>query len=283
LSADPDEQRRRSLEHWQEAAAGWERRQDAMRDFAGPVSHWLVEAIRPQPGHRVLDLAAGVGETGLLAAELVVPGGSVIISDQAEAMLEAARRRAQELGVGNVEFQSINAESIDLPVASIDAALCRWGYMLMIDPSAALAETRRVLRPGGRLALAVWDVPDRNPWLVLPGRVLIERGLTEPPEPGAPGPLALADRERLRDLLEEAGFEDVEIGAIDLEQRHPNFDSFWETTLDVSRNFHDAVLEQREPEIAEIRAALAERLAPFTAADGALAIPARTLVAAADA
>jgi SAM-dependent methyltransferase len=280
---DPDEQRSSSLESWQEAAAGWERRQEAMRDFGAPASHWMVEAIHPQPGHRVLELAAGLGETGLLAAELVAPGGIVIISDQAEAMLEAARRRAEQLGVANVEFQSINAEWIDLLVASVDAVLCRWGYMLMVDPSAALVETRRVLRPGGRVALAVWDGADQNPWLTLPGRVLIERGLTEPPEPGAPGPLALADRDRLRDLLDEAGFEDIEIDAVDLQRRHPDFDSFWETTLDMSRSFHDAVLERPEPEIAEIREDLAKRLEPFTEADGALRIPARTLVAAADA
>jgi SAM-dependent methyltransferase len=280
---DPDEQRSRSLENWQEAAAGWERRQKTMRDFGGPVSHWMVEAIHPQPGHRVLDLAAGLGETGLLAAELVAPGGSVIISDQADAMLDAARGRAEQVGVANVEFQRYDAEWIDLPVASVDAVLCRWGYMLMVDPSAALGETRRVLRPGGRLALAVWDAPERNPWLVLPGRVLIELGLAAPPEPGAPGPLALADRDRVRELLDDAGFEDIELDAIDLERRHPDFDSFWETTLDLSRTFHDAVLEQREPEIAEIRAALAERLEPFTRPSGALIIPARTLVAAAGA
>ena len=166
---DPEEHRRVSGEHWEEASAGWARRQEGIRRFGAPVSNWMVEAIHPQPGHRVLDLAAGIGETGFLAAELIQPGGHLITSDQAEGMLDEARARAQELGLTNVEFKVINGEWIDLPVAGLDAVLCRWGYMLMADPAAALSETRRVLKPGGRLALAVWDTPERNPWLALPG------------------------------------------------------------------------------------------------------------------
>ncbi len=85
-------------------------------------------------------------------------------------MLEGARARALELGLSNIEFKVLNAEWIDLPLASVDAVLCRWGYMLMADPAAALAETRRVLRPGGRVALAVWDALEANPWALLPAR-----------------------------------------------------------------------------------------------------------------
>ena len=83
-------------------------------------------------------------------------------------MVEGARARAAELGLANVEFRVLDAEWIDLQLASVDAVLCRWGYMLMVDPAAALRETRRVLRTGGRLALAVWDASQRNPWAQLP-------------------------------------------------------------------------------------------------------------------
>jgi SAM-dependent methyltransferase len=225
----------------------------------------------------------------MLAAELVAPHGGVLVSDQAEAMLAGARERAQELGLDNVEFVQLNAESIDLPLASVDAAVCRWGYMLMADPAAALAETRRVLRPGGRLALAVWDEAARNPWLALPARELIERGLAPAPDAqqqqqqraavGPPGPFALAGRERLRTLLEQAGFLEVEVQALELLRRHASFAELWQTTLDLSRPLHDAVLSRPAEEVAAIEAALAERFAAYTAADGSLAIPARTLVA----
>jgi len=283
MSFDANAHRESSLQGWEEAAAGWVRSGELVRAFGAPVSHWMLDAVAPQPGQRVLELAAGLGETGLLAAELVAPVGGVVISDQADAMLAGARERAAELGLPNVEFQAINAEWIDLPVASVDAVLCRWGYMLMADPAAALAETRRVLRPGGRVALAVWDSIERNPWAALPGLELRERGLAPAPEPGAPGPFALGDGGRVRELLEEAGFADVRVEALDLHRMHADFEEFWETTLDLSRAFHDAVLERPPGEVEEIRAAIRARLAPFEARDGSLDIPARTLVASASA
>jgi ubiquinone/menaquinone biosynthesis C-methylase UbiE len=142
MSFDPAAFRAASLENWEAAASGWRRRRDLLDAYAAPVAHWMLEAVS-QPGERVLELAAGMGETGLLAAELVAPAGSVIISDQAEAMLEGARARAAELGIENVRFQVLNAEWIDLPLASVDVVLCRWGFMLMVDPGAALAGARR--------------------------------------------------------------------------------------------------------------------------------------------
>jgi SAM-dependent methyltransferase len=270
--------REASLTHWEEAASGWVARQAAIRELSAPVSHWMIDAADPQPGQRVLELAAGLGETGFLAAEMVAPVGGVITSDQADAMLDGARKRAGELNLTNVEFQVLNAEWIDLPVASVDIVLCRWGYMLMADPAAALLETRRVLRPEGHVALAVWDGIEHNPWALLPGAELLERGLIAPPEPDAPGPFALGDRQRMRDLLEQAGFAEVWVERIELTQRAANFDEFWETTLDIARVFHDAVLGRPQSEITQIRASLATKLAPYTAADGSLEIPMRTLV-----
>jgi SAM-dependent methyltransferase len=280
---DADAHRADSLAGWEAAAAGWTRRQEAIRGFGAPVSAWMLDALAPRPGQRVLELAAGLGETGMLAAELVAPMGGVIVSDQAEAMLDGARARAIELGLSNIEFQVLLAESIDLPLASVDAVLCRWGYMLLADPSAALAETRRVLAPGGRLALAVWDSIQHNPWALMPSIELLERGLVSPPAPGTPGPFALGDPERLRELLAHAGFADIDVQSLEIEQRHPSFERFWETNLDISSAFHDAVLSRPEGEIAEIRSGLAARLEPFSEPDGTLAIPARTLVACASA
>ncbi len=267
-----------SLNHWEEAAPGWVARQASIRELSAPVSHWMIDAADPQPGQRVLELAAGLGETGFLAAELVAPVGGVITSDQADAMLDGARKRAGELNLTNVEFQVLNAEWIDLPVASVDIVLCRWGYMLMADPAAALVETRRVLRPEGHVALAVWDAIEHNPWALLPATELLERGLTQPPEPDAPGPFALGDKQRVRDLLERSGFTEVWVERLKLTQRAPSFEEFWETTLDIARSFHDAVLACPERQIAEIRRSLAARFEPFTAADGSLEIPMRTLV-----
>jgi SAM-dependent methyltransferase len=283
MSFDANAHRDASLQGWEEAAAGWVRSQDSLREFGAPVSHWLIDAVAPQPGQRVLELAAGLGETGLLAAELVAPVGGAIISDQAEAMLAGARERAAALGLSNVEFQVINAEWIDMPVASVDVVLCRWGYMLMADPAAALGETRRVLSSGGRVAFAVWDAIEHNPWAALPGAELRERGLIAGPAPGTPGPFALGDVERVLELLRQAGFDEPRVQTLELHRRHGGFDEFWETTLDLSRAFHDAVLDRPQREIEQIRAAVHARLAAYEDDAGALDIPARTLVASASA
>ena len=158
-----------------------------------PVSAWMVDAIAPQPGQTVLELAAGIGDTGFLAAELIEPGGTLITSDVvAGDARRAAQRRAEALGIRNVELQADRrlSRSTSRP-RRIDAVLCRWGYMLMADPEAALRETRRVLRPGGRVALAAWTAAEDNPWCAVPVELLIERGLVDPTEPGRPGPVRL--------------------------------------------------------------------------------------------
>jgi SAM-dependent methyltransferase len=282
MSFDAGAHRQESLAGWEEAASGWVRRQGLLRELGAPVSHWMAHEIDPQPGQRVLELAAGLGETGMLAAELVAPMGGVVISDQAEAMLAGARARAVELGLSNLEFRVLNAEWIDLPLASVDAVLCRWGYMLMADPATALSETRRVLRPGGRVALATWGAVEQNPWAHLPAQELAARGLA-PTGAGGPGPFALASPERLAELLEHAGFADVHVEAMELRRRHASFEEMWETTLDLSRGFHNAVLSRPPAEVEAIRASLAERFAPYTAEDGTLEVPGRALLASASA
>jgi SAM-dependent methyltransferase len=111
----------------------------------------------------------------------------VISTDFAPEMVDVARRQSEARGLTNVEHRVLDAERMDLDDDSVDGVVCRWGYMLMADPAAALRETRRVLRDGGRLAFAVWGAPDRNPWVAVPGMTLVQRGHMPPPEPGAPG------------------------------------------------------------------------------------------------
>lgn len=290
---DHQEHRRASLAQWEGAAPGWERRQRQMREFSAPVSRWLLDAVRPQSGQQILDLAAGVGETGCIAATAVGPDGRVILADQAEAMIAAAARRAQELELSNVDCRQLNAEWLDLPLGGLDAVICRWGFMLMADPDAALTECRRVLRPGGRIALAVWGPAERNPWATAPMGALIEMGIVPPPptSPAGPAPdgahrpgmFALADAAALAERLRDAGFSDVLTETLELWRRHADFEDLWETTLDMSAGVHDAVMERPAAEIEEIREAVRARLAPYADAAGALAIPAVTLLASASA
>src|ERR1700733_9993675 len=118
---------------WERAAAGWEQRADRIRDWGVPVSAAMVDVLALQPGEQVLELAAGPGDTGFMAAGLIAPGGTLICSDAVSGMLDVARERAEELGVTNVEFKRLQLEWIDLPTASLDVVLCRWGLMLIFD------------------------------------------------------------------------------------------------------------------------------------------------------
>jgi ubiquinone/menaquinone biosynthesis C-methylase UbiE len=135
-------------------APGFQEQREALWSASRPVSEWMIRKLNPQLGDTVLELAAGLGDTGFMAARLVGETGRVIITDFAPEMVAAARKRAEEVGVQNAEFQTLDAERMDLGTDSVDGVLCRWGYMLMIDPATAFAETRRVLRPGGRLAFS---------------------------------------------------------------------------------------------------------------------------------
>jgi SAM-dependent methyltransferase len=281
VSAD---HRQESRIRWSRTAPGWGARADALRRATMPVSTWLVDALGPQPGDTVLELAAGPGDTGFLAAELIRPGGTLIVSDFVPEMLNVAQERAAGLGLDNVRFKQIDAETaIDVEAASLDGVLCRWGYMLMADPVTALQETRRVLRPGARVALAAWTGPDDNLWSALPARELVRRGLEERPDPDAPGQFAWARDGVIAERLEQAGFVDYEVAVVRFALRYESLQDWWDASRDMSMRFADAAAAMDETTAAEIQAALAEAAAPFTGEDGALTIPARTWTAVATA
>lgn len=275
---DPEEQRALSREAWETAAGPWGRLADRVREWGMPVSRAMIDALQLKPGDRVLELAAGPGDTGLMAAELIRPA-TLISSDGAEAMIDVARRRARERGVDNVEFRQLELEWIDLPTASVDAVLCRWGIMLIVDPEAAAREIRRVLASGGRAALAVWDEAARNPWATMPNQVMVELGHMQPPDPQAPGMFTLAGDGRLSELLQDAGFTDVVVGPVTLERRYPAADQYVAETMELSHIFGSAYQALTAEEQAEVTARIAIALQPFTAADGSVSLPGSSLVA----
>ena len=262
---------------WEAMALGWDERHAYFEEIARPVTEQMLELLDPSPGDAILDLAAGTGVVGFSAAALVGPTGRVIVSDFASAMVDFASRRAEELGLDNVECRVLDAERLDLPDGSVDGVLCRWGYMLMADAAAALRETRRVLRADGRVACAVFAGPEHNPWAALPSRVLQQRGHIPPPEAGAPGVLALADRDRLRLLFTEAGFADPAIEEIAFGFRFAGVDDYWEFLNDAAGAIA-MVLKRLGADARErIRGEIAEQLGAF-GSSGQIELPATSLV-----
>jgi SAM-dependent methyltransferase len=280
---DADAYRKESRGSWNEVAGGWSRHAAYQLRAAMPVSTWMLDAAHLQPGHRVLELAAGPGDLGYMAHELIQPGGELITSDFAPQMLSVAQERAAELGLRDVRFKQIDYESIDLPAASQDAVLCRWGLMFAADANAALREIRRVLRPGGRLALAAWASPEENPWVSIAGRELVRRGIVPAQDPGAPGQFAWGRPGLIGELLEEAGFvDDIEVEAVSWNFGDEDFDGWWARSMDMSR-MGRALAALSGPEREDVRAALAEAYAPYADESGRLELPARSWVASATA
>lgn len=264
---DPDTYRQESLATWDRMATGWEGRREWLLQMTGHINEWVREHVDPQPGQTFLDIAAGPGDLGLHIAERVGDEGKVISSDFSPEMVEVARRTGEGRGTTNVEFRVLDAEKMDLAEDSVDGAVCRFGYMLMADPAAALAETRRVLRDGGRLSFAVWGGPERNGWAAVPGMTLVEKGVLPPPEPGSPGIFAMGNTDRIVELVTGAGFGEPRIEEVAIEWNYADPDEHWAKTLALAAPISDAYSSLDQAEQDQVREAVRERVSERLSAD----------------
>ncbi len=274
----PEDYRRTIYEIAEAIAPGWERWRARIEETTTPVREWMLRELAPRTGDTVLELAAGAGDTGFKAASIVGERGRLISTDFSPAMVEVARRRGAELGLANVDYRVMDAERVELDADSVDGVLCRFGYMLMPDPSAALAETRRVLRPGGRLALAVWSAPERNPWITIGFGLLVERGHMPPPEPGAASPFAMAGEEQTRALLEGAGFTAVRTEEIPVRFAFRDIDDYTTFTTDTGGPAALVLRGLPEDEREALKTQLGAAFAPF-GGDGGYELPGVALTA----
>jgi SAM-dependent methyltransferase len=265
---DLTEYRETSRKTWNELAPAWDERREEIGAPVAPVRDWLLEHLAPREGETVLDIACGSGELSELVSPLVGDSGHVICTDFAPQMLAAARRRGEERGLANVEYREMDAEQMDLEDASVDAAMCRFGYMLMSDRVAALRETRRVLRDGGRVVFAVWAEPMRNPWVLVPGSVLMERGVMPPPDPDGPGIFALGDRGKIESSLADAGLTATALEDVEIQNHMADRDELWDRIRATMGPLAAAIAQQPEDEQRAIRSAIEERAEAFRDGDG---------------
>jgi ubiquinone/menaquinone biosynthesis C-methylase UbiE len=254
---------------WDEMATGWQRHNDYIWNTSRLVGEWLVTHIDPQPGETVLEIAAGPGDTGFVAAKLVGNSGKLISTDFSQAMVDVARARADSLSITNAEFRAMDAEKMDLADDSVDAVLCRWGFMLMLDPASALRECNRVLRSGGRFAFSVWGAPEKNPWVTVFGMVMIQQGHPPQGDPFGPGGMfSMAQEDTIRSMLSAAGFEDVEIEEMEVRWKFDDFDAVWTFATELAGAIAALVKQLPPDEVENLRQAIIPAIEPYRSGNG---------------
>jgi ubiquinone/menaquinone biosynthesis C-methylase UbiE len=262
----------RVRQDWDSQANQWFEQREALFAATRPLHEWMLAQLQPRGGQRVLEIAAGPGDTGFLVASLL-GDGRLVSTDLSPSMVDAAQKRGRELGITNADYRTLDAQSMDLPSSSFDGVICRWGFMLMPDPAAAFRESMRVLVPGGRLVFAVFTGPDKNPFASIPARILVEMGHLPPPaaETWRPGILALADRTRLESLLDSAGFVSVRIEPVVMSWTFDGADGYWRFLIELTA-LGPLVRSLPDDARARFREVMNERLAPFAVANG-IALP----------
>jgi ubiquinone/menaquinone biosynthesis C-methylase UbiE len=258
------------VNEWESVADAWEANRQRVFDFFRQASDWLVEALGPQPGQVVLDVAAGPGETGFLVAEAVGPTGRVISSDLAPTMVAAARRGAEARGLTNVDCRVMDAQALDLDDDSVDGAISRLGLMLVPDPAAAFRELRRVVRSGGTVAYTVIGAPDQNAWMAVMMGALMQNG--HQPVTGNPfelgGPFGLSSPDVNAEMLRGAGFDDIQTEQISGVMTVVDADDYWDTQTSLAGPVKATVEQLTDDERATVRATLAGMMAPFETGGG---------------
>jgi ubiquinone/menaquinone biosynthesis C-methylase UbiE len=270
------EQQRRQ---WSSNAANWDGMHDRLRQEMAEVTQWLCREARLATGMRVLDLASGSGHPALDIAQLVRPGGSVVATDLVPEMVEAVRRRAQEAGLDNLEARVVDAEAIDFRDESFDAVTCRFGVMFCPEPEKAASEVHRVLRPGGRFALSVWDEPQKSPGQTIFGDAMRRLGREQTTvDFNVPGIYQLAPSGKLEALLREAGFRDVHVESLPLDFEYESLDALWGRLMVRPGPQRTIVQELSDADVQRLKDELAALAKPYTK-QGVIRLPTTPLCA----
>jgi SAM-dependent methyltransferase len=264
---------------WDAVAPAWGEHAAYADARGAEVAERMLSLTAPAPGERVLELACGTGGLGLAAA-VRVGSGEVVLSDVAAGMTALAAARAEAAGLRNVAVRVLDVEAIDEPDEAYDVVLCREGLMFATDPARAAREIRRVLRPGGRVAIAVWGPRERNAWLGLVfDAVSAQVGRPVPP-PGVPGPFSLSDAGGLAALLSGAGLDHVVVSELAVPARASSFEEWWDRTSALAGPLSAILASLPEPAVEALRARLRHTTAAYRTGAG-LELPGVSLIASA--
>jgi SAM-dependent methyltransferase len=266
------------IEAWSGSAPYWEKHRAVIRQMFAPVTQALVKDGLVGSGQAVLDIATGPGEPALSIAELVGPEGQVVGIDPVPEMVAGARRAADRLGVRNVRFEVASADHLPFPSDSFDAVISRFGAMFFPSPVDAVREMLRVLKPGRKLALAVWHFADANPFFYALQRVIERYVDSPPPPPDAPDAFRFAGPGKLRDVLAQAG-------AIAPTERLLEFkieaalpvEDFWTLRCEISEKLREKVATLSGDKLIELKRDSIDALRAYST-DRGMSFPAQVLI-----
>jgi ubiquinone/menaquinone biosynthesis C-methylase UbiE len=213
-------------ETWNRSSSGWKKWDEITMDFLKPAGDAIIRMLQPEGNDRVLDIAAGTGEPGLTIATML-NGGKVIITDLAEDMLAIAREKAGRMGIKNIETVACDVSELPFDDNSFDAISCRMGFMFFPDMLMATEEMVRVLKPGGRVAAAVWNKPKQNPWFTIPMSSTSKHMSLPAPAPGAPGMFRCAEDGLMAGIFSKAGLKNIAQQEVEGMFKSGSVDQYW--------------------------------------------------------
>ncbi len=267
------------LNQWSASALYWEKHSEIIRQMFAPVTEALVEDAQIGRGHSVLDIATGPGEPALSVAALVGPEGKVFGVDPVPEMVAAARRAAARLGFRNAQFEVASGEHLPFEADTFDAVVSRFGVMFFPSPADGVREMLRVLKPGQKLALAVWNFAETNPFLNIASPIIDRYVDSPPPAPDAPDAFRFASPGKIRDVLREAGVMAPAERLLRFRIQAPiSIEDCWTLRCEMSEKLRDKMANLSREHSAEVKGQVLEALREYST-DGGMSFPAEVRIA----
>ncbi len=265
---DPAQWEEAARQGWDSAAPGWKQWASTIEAGAHGVNERLLDMARLEAGQKVLDIATGYGEPLVSALERIGPAGSAVATDLSPEMLALTRDRVAALGFTNVAFHETSGETLNIPETGFDAALCRWGLMLMADPDACLQRVHALLKPGGRVAMAVFSEPQHSPWLAIAGMTVRREVGVGPPSPGEPNIFRLADAVDLQRRFRMAGFSEIALEQVRGTCVYDSPEVYTRFMRDVARDIVRLLEGQTSERQEAVWGSVAEAVRPYQGTNG---------------